>query len=96
MAKALSELRLISVFPPPSCLPFFFRHAPGVNKPKGPGGYKNHITYEAFHAITGVSVPSVRACVSLCAMNPNQRLCIPQSPSNVLDSCCHDPEGLYI
>lgn len=67
MAKASSELSLVSVFLPPSRLPFFFRHAPGVNKPKGPSGYKNHITHEAFHAITGVSVPSVCASVeSMC------------------------------
>lgn len=63
MAKAWSKLPLISVFPPLSPSSFFFRHAAGVNKPKGPYGYKNHITHETFHAITGVSVPSVHAGV---------------------------------
>lgn len=82
-----------SALPPPLFfrLPFFFLYAPGVNKREAPSGYKNHIIHEAFHAIAGVS-----ACVCVCCESPNQRLCIPQSPSNTSDSCCHDPRMVVV
>lgn len=41
---------------------------------RGPSGQKNHIIYEALHAITGVC---------MCVMNPKRGLSIPRSPSNM-------------
>ncbi len=72
MAKASSKLLLSSLhFFPLFLHPFFFLYAPGVNKRKRPVARKTTLYMKRF-------------MLSLvCVMNPNHRLSIPQSPTNM-------------